>query len=328
MGIIDYKGRNIDYARISVTDRCNYRCVYCMPSGGVASCSHSSIMRYEDILWLSRVLVSLGVRRVRFTGGEPFTRLGMGEFLVTFRREFPDLAVSVTTNASLISKHIPEIKSARIFGFNISLDTLDPKKFSEVTRTGVLSEVLDGVDAAISAGVPNIKTNTVLMRGFNDDELPHILNFAWSKGILPRIIEFMPLEDELWSRDKFIGSAEIFDIMKDFGDWAPLAAGGVHPRHNAAGPAKYYTDASSGRVFGIIGAVSNHFCAECNRLRITATGKMRACLFNNEEIPLADLIRSRDEEATGRAILSGINLKPENWRECVDGFGRMSGIGG
>ena len=328
MGIIDSRGRNIDYARISVTDRCNFRCRYCMPAGGVMSCSHSVVLRYEEIMWLSHILVSLGVRRVRFTGGEPFARLGMAEFLVAFRREFPDLAVSVTTNASLISKSIGKIKEARLYGLNISLDTLDPKRFIEITRTGDLSDVFEGVDAALSIGVPNIKTNTVLIRGFNDDELPHILNYAWSKGILPRIIEFMPLEDKLWGPDKFIGSDEIFDIMKEFGDWVPFVENIGHPPQYAAGPAKYYTDASNGRVFGIIGAVSNHFCAECNRLRITATGKMRACLFNNEEIPLIDLIRSRDEEAVRLAILWGINLKPENWRECADGFGRMSGIGG
>ena len=328
MGIIDYMGRDINYARISVTDRCNYRCVYCMPAGGITSCSHEAIMRYEDIMWLSRILVSLGVTRVRFTGGEPFARLGMAEFLAAFRREFPDLAVSVTTNASLISKYVPEIKEARLYGLNISLDTLDPEKFSRLTRTGDLSDVLEGIDAALGVGVPTVKTNTVLMKGFNDDELPRILNFAWDKGILPRIIEFMPLENELWGKDKFIGSAEIFDIMKSFSDWVPFAENAGRLRHNAAGPAKYYTDGASGRVFGIIAAVSNHFCAECNRLRITATGKMRACLFNNEEIPLLDLIRSRDEEAVRRAILSGINLKPDNWRECADGSGRMSGIGG
>ena len=328
MGIIDYKGREINYARISVTDRCNYRCVYCMPAQGVTSCSHTAIMRYEEIMWLSRVLVSLGVTRVRFTGGEPFARLGMAEFLVEFRREFQDLAVSVTTNASLISKHIPEIKEARLCGLNISLDTLDPKKFREITRTGDLSDVLEGIDAALGAGVPVVKTNTVLMKGFNDEELPRILSFAWGKGILPRIIEFMPLEDELWNRNRFLGSEEIFDIVRDYGDWVPFAENVGYPQCNAAGPAKYYTDAASGRVFGIIGAVSNHFCTDCNRLRITATGKMRACLFNKEETPLLDLIRSRDEEAVRHSILSGIDLKPDNWRECADGSGRMSGIGG
>jgi len=287
-------------------------------------------MRFEEIIWLSGILASLGVKRVRFTGGEPFARRGMAEFLVEFRREFPDLTLSVTTNASLVLKYIREIREARLCSLNISLDTLDPEKFSEVTRTGDISDVLEGIDAALSIGIPSIKTNTVLMRGFNDDELPRILSFAWSNGIIPRVIEFMPLEKKLWGQDRFIGSAEIFEIMKGLGDWVPLPGNVEHLHHHPAGPAKYYTDSHStgGRVFGIIEAVSNHFCAHCNRLRITATGKMRACLFNNEEIPLIDLIRSRDGEAVRQAILSGIDLKPENWRECADGFGRMSGIGG
>ena len=328
MGIIDYKGREINYARISVTDRCNFRCLYCMPAQGVASCSHAAVMRYEEIMWLTQILVSLGIKRVRFTGGEPFARRGMARFLVDFRRKFPDLSVSVTTNASLISKHVFEIKEARLNGLNISLDTLDPKKFFKITRTGNLSDVLEGINAGLDAGVRTIKTNTVLLKGFNNDELPRILSFAWDKGILPRIIEFMPLEEELWGKDRFIGSAEIFETMKEFGDWVPLTKDAGNIQHNVAGPAEYFTDVSSGRIFGIIAAVSKHFCTGCNRLRITATGKMRACLFNNEEISLIDFIRSRDEEAVRRAILSGIDLKPENWRECVDGFGRMSGIGG
>ena len=329
MGLIDHRGREINYARISVTDRCNFRCLYCMPAGGVAPCSHSAIMRYEDIMWLSRLLVSLGVKRVRFTGGEPFARLGMAEFLVDFRREFRDIAVTATTNASLISKNIKEIKEARLDGLNISLDTLDPGKFSEITRTGNLADVLEGIDAALSIGISSVKLNVVPMKGWNDAELPRILEYAWSKGILPRMIEFMPLEDELWGRDKFIAANEIIDIVSRLGNWAPIGEGDARSSvPNSAGPAKYYADASSGRVFGIIGAVSNHFCAHCDRLRITATGRMRACLFNNEETPLIDLIRSRDEEAARRAILSGINLKPDNWRGCADGFGQMSRIGG
>jgi cyclic pyranopterin phosphate synthase len=134
----------------------------------------------------------------------------------------------------------------------------------------------------------------------------------------------MPLEGELWGRDKFVSAEEIRNVMRDYGYWIPVERNSESPR----GPAKYYYDAEGGRVFGIIEAVSNHFCSECNRLRITASGKMRACLFNSGEIPLIGLIRSGDEDAARRAILSGINLKPENWRECADGCGRMSGIGG
>ncbi|MDR3076012.1 MAG: radical SAM protein, partial [Synergistaceae bacterium] len=238
MGIIDSKGRNIDYARISVTDRCNYRCVYCMPSDGVAPCSHADIMRYEEIIWLARVLVSLGVRRVRFTGGEPFARKGMPEFLVNFRREFPGLAVSVTTNASLLARHAPAIAEAGLSGLNVSLDTLDPAKFSEITRTGDIADVMRGIDAALSVGIPEIKTNTVLIRGFNDGELPDILRFAWGKGLVPRIIEFMPLEGELWERERFASAGEIWGVMSKYGDWVPLEKRSSLPH----GPAKYYSD--------------------------------------------------------------------------------------
>jgi cyclic pyranopterin phosphate synthase len=293
-----------------------------MPEDGVAPCSHGEIARYEDIMWLSRVLVSLGVTRVRFTGGEPFARLGMAEFLASFRREFPSLHIAVTTNASLLEGHGAALAEARLSGMNISLDTLDSRKFAEITRTGNISDVTRGIESALSLGIP-LKTNTVLMRGVNDSELPAILRFAWARGITPRVIEFMPLEGSLWGSDKFIGSAEILELAGKCGKWTPAPGGGV-----PGGPAKYYTDTESGNVLGIIEAVSNHFCAGCNRLRITASAKMRACLFNNEEIPLLDAIRERDEDSVRRAILSGIGLKPENWRECADGRGHMSDIGG
>jgi cyclic pyranopterin phosphate synthase len=324
MPITDSKGRIIDYARISVTDRCNYRCTYCMPEEGVLPCSHADIMRFEDIIWMSGILASMGVRRVRFTGGEPFVRKGMPEFLASFSRQFPGISVFVTTNASLLSKHARAIEEARLSGLNISLDTIDPAKFAAITRTGSLPDVIAGIDAATRLGIDEIKTNTVLIRGFNDQELPEILNFSWSRGIVPRIIEFMPLEERLWGRDKFVSANEIFGILQRYGDWAP--AGG--PKKPSSGPAKYFEDRSTGRIVGLIEAVSRHFCSECNRLRITASGHMRACLFNNDEIPLLHLVRERDGESLIRAILSGIDMKPGNWREAADGFGRMSGIGG
>jgi cyclic pyranopterin phosphate synthase len=182
---------------------------------------------------------------------------------------------------------------------------------------------MSGIRSAIAIGLRPIKTNTVLVRGFNDLELPDIMNFAWGNGLLPRIIEFMPMNDCLWGRDKFVGSGEILGILSSLGDWS-LA----EQDEASHGPARYYIDNNTGRRLGIIEAVSNHFCSGCNRIRITASGKMRACLFNNEEIPLLHLIRERDAEAVKREIKSGINLKPDEWRNSSDGKSDMSGIGG
>jgi cyclic pyranopterin phosphate synthase len=295
-----------------------------MPEEGVTPCLHENIMRYEDIAWLSEILASLGVNRVRFTGGEPFARRGMPEFLVAFKGEFPGMAVSVTTNASLLPLYAETLSRAGLSGMNISLDTVDSAKFAEITRSGNINDVMAGIDAALSLGIREIKTNTVLIRDFNDKELPDILNFTWKKKIIPRIIEFMPLQGNLWGPGKFVGSSEIFDILRRYGDWVPIQRG----KNSSRGPAKYFADSATGRVVGIIEAVSNHFCSDCNRLRITASGHMRACLFNNDEVPLLHLIRERDADAVRNAVTSGINLKPENWRASADGEGHMSSIGG
>ncbi|MDR2743903.1 MAG: radical SAM protein, partial [Desulfovibrio sp.] len=214
MGIRDSRGRDINYARISVTDRCNFRCVYCMPEEGVKTRAHADIMRYEDIVWLSRILVSLGIRHIRFTGGEPLVRRGMADFLESFGEEFHELDISVTTNASLLSRFAGTIAKARLSGINISLDTLDRVKLASMTRLGDISDVMTGIASALESGIPNIKTNTVVMRGFNEHELPDIVRFSWKMGLLPRMIEFMPLGGDLWGREKFVPSGEILELLK------------------------------------------------------------------------------------------------------------------
>ncbi len=325
----DARGRLIDYARISVTDRCNYRCVYCMPEEGVSLLDHADVMRYEEILLICDILQELGVRKIRFTGGEPLVRKGMVPFLLEFRRKFPDMAVALTTNAALLARHAIDLASVELSGLNISLDTIDPRKFREITRVGEVADVFEGVDAAVKAGISNVKTNTVLIRGFNDDELMDIIRYAWSKGVTPRLIEFMPLGDDVWNREKFISSTEILSMLSRCGEWLlaennEIDEGNLAPR----GPAKYYFDAQSGNRVGIIEAVSNHFCTTCNRLRITAAGRMRACLFSRTETDLLPLLRAGDREALKRAIVDGINLKPDYWENIRDGKLRMSGIGG
>lgn len=325
----DSQGRLIDYARISVTDRCNYRCVYCMPEDGVSIIRHTDVMRYEEILFLCEILEEIGVRKIRFTGGEPLVRKGLLPFLLEFRKAFPNLAIALTTNASLLSRYAQELAEVRLSGLNISLDTVDPEKFRKITRLGEIKGVFEGIDAAIGAGIPNIKTNTVLIRGFNDDELMDILRYTWSKDVTPRLIEFMPLGDDVWNQEKFISATEILAILSRQGEWLP-----EQPRETEGetgfprGPAKYYRELKGGRLVGVIEAVSNHFCSTCNRLRITAEGKMKPCLFARDGTELLPLLRAKDRESLKKAIAEGINLKPTNWEDMRDGKLRMSSIGG
>lgn len=328
MAITDRNGRVIDYARISVTDRCNYRCTYCMPEEGVSQIPHEQVMRYEEIAFLCRALARLGVRKIRFTGGEPLVRKGIASFLKRFKGDFPEVAVFVTTNASLLVRFARELSEVPLSGMNISLDTIDAEKFHTITRLGDIGEVRTGIEAARARGIPNIKTNTVLIRGFNDGELPEILRFAWDNDITPRLIEFMPLGDDVWRREKFIGADEILQMLAAYGTWIPAekkeTAGGGLP----LGPAQYYADRRTGKTVGVIEAVSNHFCASCNRLRVTANGSLRACLFSREEAPLLPLIRSGDQDGLEQAIRDGMNAKPECWEHLRDGKQKMSGIGG
>jgi cyclic pyranopterin phosphate synthase len=325
--IRDARGRHIDYARISVTDRCNLRCVYCMPEDGVPVLAHDDIMRYEEIMFLCSVLSSLGVRKVRFTGGEPLVRKGLIPFLADFRKCFPDIAISLTTNASLLERYAGRLAEIGLSGINISLDTLDPENFRQITRVGDIKDVLAGISSSVAAGIPDIKTNTVLMRGVNDGELTRLLSYAWGKGITPRLIEFMPLGDDVWRGEKFIGADEILaSLTKRYGEWKPLdeSSSGAAPPH---GPAKYYASPQN-RTVGIITAVSDHFCSECNRLRVTASGHMRSCLFSRAQTSLLELLRNGDTDAVKEAILSGINAKPDWWESERDGLLRMSDIGG
>jgi cyclic pyranopterin phosphate synthase len=298
-----------------------------MPEEGTRILSHNDIMRYEDILFLCRVLSSLGVRKVRFTGGEPFVRKDMISFLMTFRDSLENMAVSLTTNASLLPEYASSLAGIGLSSMNISLDTLDPIKFRKITRVGNVRDVLAGIASARSAGVENLKTNTVLMRGFNDAELPEILNFAWENELTPRLIEFMPLGDDVWKIEKFISADEILKTLGElYGGWTSLTRAS---RDSAlpAGPAKYYVN-SQKKIVGVIEAVSNHFCSTCNRLRITASGGLRSCLFARRETGLINLLRERDEEGLMKAILEGASEKPPNWPAERDGLQRMSRIGG
>lgn len=318
----DY-GRRLNYVRISVTDRCNYRCVYCMPPEGVKCLNHEDILRYEDIKFLCRVFVELGVGKFRFTGGEPLVRKGLVPFLKELHSELPGIKTALTTNASLLGEYSAQLAEAGIHSLNISLDTLDPEKFARITRIGRIEGVFEGIRAAKSAGIGNIKLNAVLIRDFNDREIADMLAFSRREGLLLRLIEFMPLQDSVWDKNSFIGGEEILRMLPGGDAWKRSTISGSDD-----GPAQYYFNEKTGDTIGIITAVSNHFCKTCNRLRVSAEGNLRTCLFNPHETALKELIRSRDTAALRETILRSVHEKPRCWNDINTGNLQMSGIGG
>ena len=328
LNLTDKYGRVIDYARISLTDRCNYRCLYCMPANGVESIPHSQITSYEEILFLIEWMYSMGVRKVRFTGGEPLVRKGLIPFLCRVNETVPDIKIALTTNGSLLAKYSKEISTLKLAGINISLDTLNDRKFSEITRGGVLNEVFLGIDAIKDLGIP-IKMNVVLIRGFNDEEIPEMLNYASDRGILLRLIEFMPLDDEVWAKSRFISSLKVVDKMFKSDILTPVDIRNSVNQSLPLGPAKYYENSSTGKRIGIISAVTSHYCESCNRLRINSSGMLRPCLFSNASLNLRPALISKDSEELLRIFSSALEIKPRiGMRHCAAESRHMVQIGG
>ncbi len=324
VSLIDRYGRILNYVRISITDRCNYRCRYCMPENGITWFPHEKMLRYEDIFFLVSVLQEMGVTKIRFTGGEPFVRKGFISFLKDFQSSFPEIEIALTTNGSFLSSFAEELSDIRLSGLNISLDTLDPAKFKHITRVGRLEDVLEGIKIVASLKKTPLKINTVLIRNFNDDEIIPLLELATENGAMLRLIEFMPLDD-VWDKDSFISSDEIFQSLP-LGKWKDITDNS--PTSCVSGPAKYYRNFKWGYTLGIIAAVSHHFCDSCNRLRVTVLGEMKPCLFSNEFVELAPAIRIKDKDCLKELILKAVSMKPSGWK-IIDRSGcRMSRIGG
>ncbi len=310
MAHIDAYNRPISYLRISVTDRCNLRCIYCMPPEGVPWRPHGDILRFEEIETIVRAAAGLGISKVRLTGGEPLVRLGITELVRNIARVpgIDDLAM--TTNGTLLSRYATALAEAGLRRVNISLDTLRQERFRRITRLGRLQDVLDGMEAAQRAGLEPIKVNIVAIRGVNDDEVVDFGRRTLEAGWNVRFIEVMPvgsrqLVDQRW-REKVITSAEIQLKIE-------AALGPLEPAKVSAGngPAKYYRFPGAQGTLGFINAVSEHFCYRCNRLRLTADGQLRLCLLSDQEIDLRTSLRQGAEVAEIEALLlEGIKSKP------------------
>ncbi len=295
---LDPFGRAIRYLRVSITDRCNLRCVYCMPSEGVPALAHEAILRYEEIARLVRVAVDLGLREVRLTGGEPLARKGVVE-LVAQLAAIPGLeGLALTTNGTLLAPLAEALKRAGLQRVNISLDSLDAERYRALTRGGALSAALEGIAAAQRAGLEPVKINMVVMRGVNDDEVEALAAATVGHGWHVRYIEVMPLgEHPLLARQQFVSAEAVRKRIE--GRWGALEPADLPGN----GPAETWRIAGAAGTIGFIGALSHSFCGACNRLRLTADGRLIPCLMANTALDVRGPLRSGADDETLRALL-------------------------
>jgi cyclic pyranopterin phosphate synthase len=316
--LVDPQGRVVDYLRVSVTDRCNYGCSYCIPDDGVAHTDRADVLSFEEIAALVRVFASLGVRRVRLTGGEPTVRRDLAT-LVAMLRAIPGIDdIALSTNGHLLAELAAPLRAAGLDRVNVSLDSLDAERFRRITRRGDLARVIAGIEAARAAGFASIKLNTVAMGGANDDEFDRIAAWAWARGAVPRFIEEMPMAGgRAYDAGAQVSAADIrrrvaagwpgarvvADDDNDNGAGAPNPARG-------GGPARYFrlegggaaNTAAPARRFGIISPMTEHFCATCNRLRLSTAGALHACLAHDDAVDLRGPLRAGGPDAVARAI--------------------------
>src|SRR5439155_10587107 len=312
----DRYGHRISYLRVSITDRCNERCTYCMPHELQEWLPREDILTFEETLRLIRVASELGVSKVRITGGEPLTRRGV----LNLVRELPKIRgvrdIGLSTNGTLLAREVEPrrtmaraLREAGVRSVNISLDTLDPQVYSEITGRDFHAQVIDGIDAALMAGFDQIKLNAVLMRGRNEDQLIPLIEFAAARNLILRFIEMMPVStSEVLDQRNFISVYEVkTSIESRFGNLIP------EPEFRTNGPATYYQIPGRRQRIGFIGAMTNlHFCENCNKLRLTCDGKLRPCLGSYLEFDIMKPLRAgASDEELKQFFLDVVDRKPE-----------------
>ena len=285
--MIDKHSRKISYLRVSVTDLCNLRCVYCMPPGGSELSRKEEILSLEEILKLIKHGVSLGVNKIRITGGEPLVRKGIIS-LVNQIAEIKDIDdIAMTTNGVFLKEFATELKSSGLSRLNISLDTMREDRFAEITRGGNIADVFDGVEAVLKAGFKGTKMNAVVMRGDNDDEIHDFVRYIMERDIELRFIELMASGwKDMVDEDRFMPTSEIMERVRGIGELVP------DKQRVGGGPATIYRIKGALGSIGFISAVSKPFCKTCNRLRLTSDGKLRSCLLTGGEVDIKDILRS------------------------------------
>jgi cyclic pyranopterin phosphate synthase len=337
----DAFGRRIDYLRISVTDRCNLRCVYCMPPDGIEWKSHGEVLSFEEIERFAAVAAGEGISKIRLTGGEPLVRLGIVDHVRRLRETTGIEAIALTTNATLLPRYASDLAAAGLKRINISLDTLDPEVYARVTRGGNIDDALAGLEAAFEAGMDPVKLNVVVVRGLDQD----LLGFArmtLDRPLHVRFIEYMPVgeigehsctsaEADGWTEADHVSTDEILARLTTEGAAAGLGELAAVERSAAPGgwgPACYYRFPGARGTLGVISPLSHHFCGECNRLRLTADGRLRTCLFSDDELDVQAVLRTGTDEDVRAVIRSALAAKPEGHDQRHGTARRMSQIGG
>jgi GTP 3',8-cyclase len=284
----DSYGRVIRDLRISITDRCNFRCVYCMPSEGVEWKDKSQILSYEELTLLAEIFVSLGINRLRVTGGEPLLRRGVVKFVRSLSKISGLEDLAMTTNGYFLPEFAQQLSAAGLKRVSISIDSLKPKAFEALTRINALDRVLEGIEAARRYNLTPIKVNMVVMRGINDSEVADLAAFARERNLVARYIEYMPLDGPgEWNREMVVSGREIYEQIHARFPLVPL-----DPNHKSETAVRFgFADGAPGEI-GIIAPVTQPFCGACSRIRLTADGQIRTCLFSLGEHNLRDLVRS------------------------------------
>ena len=319
--IDDYK-RHINYLRISITDRCNLRCAYCMPTEGVSPIGHQAVLSYEEIVRIAKIAVSEGITKIRVTGGEPLVRKGAVNLIESLSQIEGITDLSMTTNGILLADYAKPLFDAGLKRVNVSMDSLNPDLFREITRGGDLSLVWKGIERATAVGLNPIKINVVAIQGFNEGEVADFARLTVDHDYHVRFIEFMPVANgNDWQREKYLSCSSIKTLIEKSFTLDPVLLG----KNGNSGPAELYRIKDAQGMIGFINAISSHFCSRCNRLRLTADGKLRPCLFSDAEIDIKDPLRSAatDEEICSllhQALLSkpkGHTISEPSFRKCA-----------
>jgi len=326
--LVDRYNRELNYLRISITDRCNLRCFYCMPSKKIDLIPRSDTLRYEEILRITRLAVNYGMKKIRITGGEPLVRKGVIKFIKSLSEIDGIEDMSLTTNGILLKEHAQGLVEAGLKRVNVSMDSLNPRKYMQITGGDCLAQVWDGIRETERVGLTPVKINTVVIKGVNDDEIIDFAKITLDKPYKIRFIEFMPTAMiDSWSEERFLPSIKIREIIERFEKLYPVT------EQRDSKPARGFRFKNGVGDIGFISPISHHFCSTCNRMRLTADGKLRPCLFSDTEIDIKRLLRNN---ATDKELIDvlkigaskkskGHKIREEIFQKCNR---PMSAIGG